>query len=34
MYTDMPNGPAERQARFGIRPEIQAFIRKALSASR
>jgi hypothetical protein len=38
MYSDVPNWPAERQATFqtafGIRPEIQEFIRKAMAASR
>ena len=33
MYADMPNWPAERREKFGIRPEIQAFIMKALSAA-
>jgi DNA-binding transcriptional MerR regulator len=33
MYTDMPNWPAERREKFGIRPEIQDFIMKALSAA-
>jgi DNA-binding transcriptional MerR regulator len=33
MYADMPNWPAERRQKFGIRPEIQAFIEKALQAA-
>ena len=33
MYSDMPNWPAERQAKFGIRPQIQEFITKAMKAS-
>jgi DNA-binding transcriptional MerR regulator len=34
MYSDMPQWPAERRAAFGIRPEIQEFITKAMQASR
>jgi hypothetical protein len=38
MYSDVPNWPAERQATFqtafGIRPEIRAFMRKAMEACR
>ena len=33
MYSDMPNWPAERREKFGIRPEIQDFITKALNAA-
>jgi len=33
MYSDMPQWPAERRAAFGIRPEIQAFITKAMQAA-
>ena len=33
MYSDMPNWPQERRETFGIRPEIQDFITKALAAS-
>jgi MerR family transcriptional regulator, thiopeptide resistance regulator len=32
MYSDTPNWPQERRAKFGIRPEIQDFITKALAA--
>ena len=32
MYADTPNWPAERRQSFGIKPEIQAFIEKALKA--
>ena len=34
MYSDMPHWPADRRAAFGIRPEIQEFITKAMRASR
>jgi MerR family transcriptional regulator, thiopeptide resistance regulator len=34
MYSDMPNWPAERRSQFGVRPEIQDFITKALRATR
>jgi hypothetical protein len=33
MYSDMPNWPAERRAQFGVRPEIQEFIDRALAAA-
>lgn len=33
MYADQANWPAERKQAFGIRPEIQEFIRKALEAA-
>jgi DNA-binding transcriptional MerR regulator len=32
MYADMPNWPAGRRAQFGIRPEIQEFIDRAVGA--
>jgi DNA-binding transcriptional MerR regulator len=31
MYSDMPNWPQERREKFGIRPEIQEFIARAMS---
>jgi MerR family transcriptional regulator, thiopeptide resistance regulator len=33
MYADMPNWPEARREQFGVRPEIQAFITKALAAA-
>jgi DNA-binding transcriptional MerR regulator len=34
MYSDMPNWPSERRSQFGVKPEIQDFITKALRVSR
>jgi MerR family transcriptional regulator, thiopeptide resistance regulator len=33
MYSDTPNWPAERREKFGVRPEVQDFINKAMAAS-
>ena len=33
MYADQPNWPAQRQQQFGVKPQIQEFMLKAMQAA-
>jgi hypothetical protein len=34
MYSDVPNWPAQRRKQFGVRPQIQEFINRAMAAAK